>query len=194
MYEVYDKEETKQFIKFKFDEIDRQLNCSHKASITFSHDFFEDAKRDKFIHWWLVGEILKEKYGYVTMERFNEKNESIEASLNSYMTSFLSPEINVKYFKFYIYNDRQTYRLDADGYISYNQRFDIFDEQSDRKEKHESVEDNHEIQTKHKEIKTFEDNDYHKDEDDKAFGKMIKQMRTNVFRSSCFNVINNARH
>lgn len=198
MYEIYDKEETEQFIKFKFDEIDRQLNCSHKASITFSHEFFEEAKHDKSIHWWFVGEILKEKYGYVTLERFNKKNESIELCLGS-MASFLLSEFNVKYFKFYIYNDRRTYHLDADGYISNNQRFDIFDEQSNKEEKHEFVENNH--QTKHKEIKTFDDkmnyskyfNDYHKDEDDKAFGKMIKQMYTNVIRSSCFNVINSAR-
>lgn len=66
-----------------------------------------------------------------------------------------------------------------------------------------SVKETSEIQTTSKRIKTFEDTidyhkmvgDYHKNEDDnKSFGKMIEQMRNNLFRSSCFNVINSIRH
>ena len=121
--EMLYEDETKEYIKDYFNIIDEQLKTSHRAIIIFSNDFFYNSV--KMLHWYYIGEVLKKKYGYVTLERFNTDFISVEEQIqNSSPFSLIISNVSVKYFKYYIYNNSITYFKQYNGY---NQRFDLDD-------------------------------------------------------------------
>lgn len=125
--EMLYEDETKEYIKDYFNIIDEQLETSHRAIIIFSDDFFHNSEKiiNKMLHWYYIGEVLKKKYGYVTLERFNTDFISVEEQIhNSSPFSLIISNISVKYFKYYIYNNSITYFKQYNGY---NQRFDLND-------------------------------------------------------------------
>lgn len=103
--------ETENVIKNNYKEIANQLVAKNKAEIIFTADFLENTcDNKKFIHWWNVGKILKDRLGYVAMERLDKNLCSVEETIQS----SIFPNCDVRFFKFIIWRSVVDYNRDYD--------------------------------------------------------------------------------
>lgn len=121
----FDQDATESLISNRFKDIDFQLKNDKTAVIIFSDKYFNKPieASNKHIHWYWVGEVLKEKYKYVAMERLNKNYNSVEKKLqrigydgNSWsMLAFNDIlEIDVSHFKFIIWKNKSDFNYDYD--------------------------------------------------------------------------------
>ena len=123
-FENYDQDATESLISNKFKDIDFQLKYDKKAVIIFSYEYFNKPNEslNKHIHWYYVGEILKEKYKYVAMERLNKDYNSVEEELQKNdplvywaMVAFEKrKKLDISHFKFTIWKSPLDYRIAYD--------------------------------------------------------------------------------
>ena len=119
-------DETEKVICNRFKDVDFQFNCDKTAEIIFSADFLNnpDGNKKTTLHWYWVGEVLKEKYKYVAMERLDKNYNPIEAKIQkegySALIDWTIPtfekmkKIDVSHFKFIIWKSVFDYYKEYD--------------------------------------------------------------------------------
>ena len=122
-----DKEMTRDIIKKYFSEIDELIKENNFAVLTINEDDLENpvlnGERIHYsMHWYWVGKVLQEQFGYVIMERFDKYHESVERKLQSDRSTG-QLNIDVYYFKFKIYKDK-SYMLNHSLCNEYSIYFD----------------------------------------------------------------------
>ena len=119
-------DETEKVICNRFKDVDFQFKRDKIAEIIFSTDFLNnpDGNKKTTLHWYWIGEVLKEKYKYVAMERLDKNYNSIEAKIQkegySALIDWTIPtfekmkEIDVSHFKFIIWKSVFDYHKEYD--------------------------------------------------------------------------------
>ena len=119
--EYYDQDAIESLISNRFKDIDFQLKYDKTAVIIFSDKYFNKPieSSNKHIHWYLVGEVLKEKYKYVAMERLDKEYNSVEEEIQKNdplvywaMVAFEKRKaLDISNFKYTIWKSRLDYRI-----------------------------------------------------------------------------------